>query len=180
MPGTEGRDPCTDHEEETVTARRNVVLLVLVVAMFVAVLVGGWQVWQRVGEREEPPGQRALGEVVAVASAHAEALANLRHDDPASLAAARDTATAELRPDYEPDGAVAGPVVRDRSTLEGDVVWAGLEEMGADEATALVATSGTVTSQETGGDEVGRDLRLRLTLVRVQGRWLVDDVELVS
>lgn len=163
------------------TARRNLVLLALVVALLVATAVGGVRLWRADRDRETTEAlQLPYGEVIRAARAHAAALVNLRHDEPATLRRARAGATGDLVDDYTRTGAVGGPVVRNRSVLEGFVVWTGVEELTAGEATALVATTGTVRSRRTDGESVTRRLRLRIHLVHEDDRWLADDVELVG
>lgn len=161
-------------------ARRNGLLLVLVLALLVAVLAGGWLAGQAHEEREQAAEQqRRYGEVLAAAVLHADALVNLQYDDPETFDAVRAGATGELRDEYATDGAVVGPVRRDRSVLEGEVTWAGVSEVGPDEAVALVATTGTLTSRNTDGPSE-RNLRLRLELVLEDGEWLARSVELVA
>lgn len=163
------------------TARRNLLLLVLVVLLLVAALVGGYLSWRAHTDRTEAADQQLrYGEVVAAATAHAEALVNLRHDDPSTFEAAQAGAAEELRVDYEPDGAVVGPVRRDRTVLEGEVTWAGVVDAGTDEATALVATTGTLTSRNTDGEPLDRRLRFRVELVLEDGEWRAQAVELVA
>ncbi|QZY30639.1 hypothetical protein [Nocardioides coralli] len=163
------------------TARPNVALLALVVALVVATVAGAALVWRADrDQRAAEARQRPYGEVIRVARSHADALVNLRHDEPATLRRAQAGATGDLVDDYTETGRVGGPVVRNRSVLEGFVVWTGVETMAADEATALAATTGTVRSRRTDGERVTRRLRLRIHLVLEGRRWLVDDVELVS
>ena len=52
--------------------------------------------------------------------------------------------------------------------------------MSPDRATVIVATTGTVSNRRTGGQEVPRHYRLRLTLLRVGGRWLTSDIAFVG
>jgi Mce-associated membrane protein len=167
--------------EAIVGARRNHVLLALVVALLVATVVGGFRVWRADRDQEAAQArERPYGEVIEAARAHGEALVNLHHDEPATLRRARAGATGDLAEDYTPTGRVGRQVVRNRSQLEGFVVWAGVEELAADEATALVATTGTVRSAQTDGERVTRRLRLRIHLVPEGDAWLADDVELVD
>lgn len=163
------------------TARRNVLLLALVVGLFAATVVGGVLVWEADREREAAAvRQKPYGAVVRAARSHVLAVVNLRHDDPTTFEDARAGATGALLDDYARDGEVVGPVRRNRSVLVGSVIWAGVEELAGDEASALVATTGTVTSRQTEGELVTRQLRLRVHLVREDGRWLADDLELVA
>jgi Mce-associated membrane protein len=69
---------------------------------------------------------------------------------------------------------------RQRSTLAGHVVWSGVVDVAPDRATVIVATSGTVSNRRTGGREVPRSYRLRLTLLRQGDRWLTSDIAFVG
>jgi Mce-associated membrane protein len=161
--------------------RRNLVLLALVVALLVATSAGGWLCWQAKDERTRAAElQRGYGEVLAAARSHAEAVVNLRHDDPATFEAAQAGATADLQRDYLPTGALVAPLRRDRAVLQGQVAWAGVVDLRGAAATALVATTGTLTSRITEGEPAERRLRMRLELTRVDGEWLVSAVELVA
>jgi Mce-associated membrane protein len=44
----------------------------------------------------------------------------------------------------------------------------------------IVATSGTVANRRTGGREVPRQFRLRLTLLHEGGHWLTSDISFVG
>jgi Mce-associated membrane protein len=161
--------------------RRNLVLLALVAALLLAAGAGAWLCRQAGAERARAAElQRGYGDVLAVARSHADAVVNLRHDDPATFEAARADATGELGRDYLPTGDVVAPLRRDRTVLQGDVSWAGVVDVRDDEATALVATTGTLSSRDTDGEPVERRLRLRLEMTRVGGDWLVTAVELVA
>lgn len=163
------------------TARRNVVLLVLVVGLLLASVVGAWFCWRADQERAlAAERQDRYGDVLAAGVALGTAVVNLRYDDPETLAAARNGATGELRNEYDETGEVGSQVVRDRSVLDGTVTWAGVSDLSGDEATVLVATTGTVTSRNTDGEPSDRRLRLRIRLVHVDDRWLAEDVELVG
>jgi Mce-associated membrane protein len=59
-------------------------------------------------------------------------------------------------------------------------VWSGVVDVAPDRATVIVATSGTVSNRRTGGREVPRSYRLRLTLLRQGDRWLTSDIAFVG
>lgn len=157
-------------------------LLVLVVTLAVAVALVGVLAWDAQEQRDaDAATQERYGEVLAAATAEAEAFVNLRHDD------ARDGvervaagATGEFRERYTEAGdRVVAALERNRSVLAGEVLWAGVVDLDAHRATVIAATAGTVTSRRTDGVPVPRDFQLRLELVLEDGRWLTRDLRFV-
>lgn len=61
----------------------------------------------------------------------------------------------------------------------GEVVAAGVKQLGDDSATVLVAATGSVSNKEAAGVQP-RYYRLLVRLVRDDGAWLVDGMEFVS
>ncbi len=123
----------------------------------------------------------AQREVAAAARAEALAFLTVDHDDmdplidavlagatgdfAAQYAAQRDTLTSEA--------------IRTEATSTGEVVALGVGALDDDSATVLVAANSTVTNTGTDGEGQVRYYRLRLDLVRADGRWLTSDVEFV-
>jgi Mce-associated membrane protein len=64
--------------------------------------------------------------------------------------------------------------------MEGEVLWAGVVDVDEDSATVIAATSGTVANRQTNNQPVARNFRLRLDLVREDGRWLTNDLQFVG
>jgi Mce-associated membrane protein len=136
--------------------------------------------------------------VLATTDGDDEALTDAQHE---VAAAARTEALAFLRVDHrdmEPlvDAVLAGATgdfaeqyaaqrdrlvseaERTRATSTGEVVSLGVSELGDDTATVVVAANGTVTNS--GAERPQRRFyRLRMELVREDGRWLTSDVEFV-
>ena len=75
---------------------------------------------------------------------------------------------------------LAATLQRQQSALTGRVVWSGVTDVAPDRATVIVATSGTVANRRTGGREVPRHFRLRLSLRHEGGRWLTSDIAFVG
>jgi len=92
-----------------------------------------------------------------------------------------DGATGDFRAHYVRSARdLAATMQRQRSTLTGHVVSSGVVDVVPDRATVIVATSGTVANRRTGGQEVPRHYRLRLTLLREGDRWLTSDIAFVG
>jgi Mce-associated membrane protein len=70
-------------------------------------------------------------------------------------------------------------MVQSKVQSRGSVVAVGLTSISARRASAVVAAAARVSNSRTAGDQ-DRSYRLRLTLRKVAGRWLVDEMEFVS
>lgn len=157
-------------------------LLSLVVLLSVAVVLGGVLARDTQRRRDaDAATQQRYGDVLASATAEAEAFVNLRHDDArAGVDRVAAGATGEFRERYTEAGdRVVAALERNRSVLAGDVLWAGVVDLDGDRATVIAATSGTVTSRRTEGVPLPRDFQLRLELVLEDGRWLTRDLRFV-
>ncbi len=157
-------------------------LLALVVVLAVAVALGGVLAWHTRQQREDDAAaQERYGDVLASATAEAEAFVNLRHDDArAGVDRIAEGATGAFRERYTQAGErVVAALERNRSVLAGKVLWAGVVDLRGDQATVIAATTGTVRSRRTGGEPVPRDFQLRLELVLEDGRWLTRDLRIV-
>jgi Mce-associated membrane protein len=158
-------------------------LCLLVALLLVVALTGVALVRRTHDERRDTRvrGER-YGAVLAAASSEARAFVNLRHDDAArSIAAVAAGATGGFRAHYVGSARrLVASLQRQRSTLAGRVVASGVVDLTPDRATVIVATSGTVANRRTGGQEVPRHYRLRLTLLHQNGRWLTSDIAFVG
>jgi Mce-associated membrane protein len=126
--------------------------------------------------------QERFGAVLAAADAEATAFVNLRHDKAAAgIRAVAAGATGDFKRHYvRSSRRLAATMQRQQSTLTGHVVSSGITDVDPDRATAIVATSGTVANRRTGGKQVPRHFRLRLTLLHEGGRWLTSDISFVG
>lgn len=158
-------------------------LLALVVLLLVLCATGGVAVWRTHQDRSRAAAdEERYGDVLAAATTEAEAFVNIRYDDAqASIDAVAAGATGDFKDQYasSTDGFVE-VVKQERSVMTGEVVWAGVSDIDADSATVVVATDGTVTNRQTGGEPDARHFRLRLDLVLQDGRWLTDDLQFVG
>jgi Mce-associated membrane protein len=66
------------------------------------------------------------------------------------------------------------------SRSRGKVLRVGVTDLAADRATVLVAADAQVSNRATRGATQPRLYRLRLTLDRVDGRWLTSDLQFVG
>jgi Mce-associated membrane protein len=125
--------------------------------------------------------QERYGDVLAAARAEVEAFINIDYRDARrSIDAVAAGATGDFAEQYDSSSrAVTDVLQRNRSVMDGDVLWAGVVNADRDRATVIAATTGTVANASTDGKPVARYFRLRLDLHRVDGRWLTSDVEFV-
>jgi Mce-associated membrane protein len=157
-------------------------LWLLVGILAVACAAGGLQVWQARDARARDAQQHArYAEALAAATDEATAFVNVNHktaeEDLARIAAG---ATGAFKDRYTRDADdLARTLGRDRTVTAGEVVWAGVVRVDATSAVVLVATDGTRADRRT-TDPLERDLRLRLRLEPVDGRWLTADIEQVD
>lgn len=126
--------------------------------------------------------QERYADVITAATEVSTAFVNIRWDDAqASIDRVKELSTGAFRRQYdESTGGVVDIVRQNRSVMTGEVLWAGVVAADDDSATAIVATSGTVTNQRTGEDGVARSFRLQLELVRSDGQWLTSDLQFVG
>ena len=148
------------------------VLLALLVATALAV-VG----------REEVDDELTAAQHDVAGAARAEALAFLTVDhrdmDPL-IDAVLDGATDGFAKQYASQrGTLTSEAVRTEATSTPEVVALGVGDQDDDSATVLVAANSTVANNATGVEGQVRYYRLRLELVREDGRWLTDDLRFV-
>ena len=158
-------------------------LTVLLALLLLLAVLGAALVVRTHGDRADARArQERYGAVLAAADAEATAFVNLRYDRAAEgIRAVAAGATGDFRTHYvRSSRQLAATLQRQRSTLTGHVVSSGVTDVAPDRATVIVATSGTVANRRTGGQEVPRHFRLRLTLLHEGGRWLTSDISFVG
>ena len=164
-------------------SRRNIALYVVTVLVACLCVVGGVMAWRTHEARERAQAeQERSGDVLEAASAEAEAFINIRYDDAqASVDKVAEGATGEFKKQYSSSTeGVLEVLKQERSVMEGEVLWAGVVDADQDSATVIAATSGTVANRQTQNQPVARNFRLRLDLVRENGRWLTNDLQFVG
>ena len=107
---------------------------------------------------------------------------NISYEDvDANIEAVRSLATGSFLKQYTRAAEDLGKLTRRaKATQTGEVVWAGLVAGDEDDATVIVATSGTVANKLTDFEEQARTYRLQLDLDLVDGRWLTSDLQYVE
>jgi len=158
--------------------------LAALVALLLLLAVLGVALVRRTHEDRADASARAerYGTVLAAANAEATAFVNLRYGAAAQgIRAVAVGATGDFRAHYVRSARhLVATMQRQRSTLTGHVVSSGVVDVVPDRATVIVATSGTVSNRRTGGQEVPRHFRLRVTLLREGDRWLTSDIAFVG
>ncbi|MEJ7774677.1 MAG: hypothetical protein WKF72_07670 [Nocardioidaceae bacterium] len=161
----------------------NIALYALALLLACVCVAGGMITYRTYEDRAEAKiEQQRYGEVLASASAEAEAFINIRYDDAqASIDRVASGATGEFRQQYvESVDAVIRLLEDNKSVMDGEVVWAGVVDLDQDSATVIAATSGTVANVTTGNEPVARNFRLQLDLELVEGQWLTNNLEFVG
>jgi Mce-associated membrane protein len=161
----------------------NVVLYVATVLLACVCIVGGVMAWRTHDARERAQAEHErYGDVLFAATDEAEAFINIRYDDAqASVDRVAAGATGEFKEQYSRSSeGVLQVLKQEKSVMEGEVLWAGVVDVDQDSATVIAATSGTVANQQTDNQPVSRNFRLRLDLVREDGRWLTNDLQFVG
>jgi Mce-associated membrane protein len=156
-------------------------LFVLALVLGSACVFGGVLALQQHRENDRASAeQERYGDVLAAARGEVEAFVNVDYRNAQSIDAVASGATGDLAKQY--DGSTTGVVrllQRERSVMDGKVLWAGVVDVDTDSATVLAATTGTVANRSTRNQGVARYFRLRLDLEKVGERWLTSNVEFV-
>jgi Mce-associated membrane protein len=163
--------------------RRTIALYVVTVLLACLCVVGGVMAWRTHDSRERAQAeQERYGDVLAAATDEANAFVNIRYDDlESSVERVTDGATGSFKKQYSKlQEGVLDVLKREKSVMEGKVLWAGVVDVDQDSATVIVATSGTVANQQSNNQPVARNFRLRLDLVLENGRWLTNDLQFVG
>jgi Mce-associated membrane protein len=151
-------------------------LVVVLVALLLATTLA-------VVGREEVDEELTASQHDVAGAARAEALAFLTVDhrdmDPL-IDAVLDGATGDFAEQYASQReTLTREARRTEATSTPEVVALGVGDQDDDSATVLVAANSTVTNTGTGDEGQVRYYRLRLELVREDGRWLTDDLRFV-
>ena len=159
-----------------------------VLAVILAVLCAWLLLFAFKGSAAVPgstPAEAQANEFAAIQSAaRAEALAFLeidhtRMDELTDRVLAG--ATGDFKEQYESSlDALKKSASDQKSFSEGRVDKVGLSEVDQDSATAFVAAGSEVKNEGTKGEVEDRFWRMRLSMVKEQGQWLVSQLEFVS
>lgn len=148
--------------------------------VLVGLLVAIGLVWSARGEVDDGL-STAQREVAAAARAEAVAFLTVDHQDmDAVVDAVLAGATGDFAEQYAAQrDTLVSEAERTEATSTGEVVALGVGDLDDDSATVLVAANSTVANSGTGPEGQVRYYRLRLDLVRQDGRWLTSAVEFV-
>lgn len=148
--------------------------------VLVGLLVAVGLVWSSRGDVDAGL-STAQREVAAAARAEAVAFLTVDHEDmDAVVDAVLAGATGDFAEQYAAQrDTLVSEAERTEATSTGEVVALGVGDLDDDSATVLVAANSTVTNSGTGAEGQVRYYRLRLDLVREDGRWLTSAVEFV-
>lgn len=163
--------------------RLNIGLFVVALVLGCAAVFGAVLVVEdhRDGQRAQEEQER-YGDVLASARAEVEAFINIDYRNAQeSIDAVAEGATGEFAEQYDSSSeGVVELLEREKSVMDGEVLWAGVSDIDDDSASVLVATTGTVQNQSTGNEKVARYFRLKLDLQHVDGEWLTSNLEFVG
>jgi Mce-associated membrane protein len=131
------------------------------------------------GARSE---QERYSDIIDAATKEATAFVNIRYDDAdASIQSVMDGATGDFRDQYSKATDALVKLLKDNKSIRtGQVLWTGVVAQDPDSATVIIATSGTVSNNQTGNQPKAENYRLQLQLSREQGRWLTSDLQFVA
>ncbi len=180
-PGGPGGQPVT--AERSSRSGLNIGLYAITLLLACVCVVGGVNVYQTHGERERAQAeQERYGDVLAAATAEAEAFINIRYDDAqASVDQVAAGATGDFRKQYDSSAKGFLQVLeQNRSVMDGKVIWSGVVDVDQDSATVIAATSGTVANVQSRNKPIARNFRLQLDLVFQDGKWLTRDLQFVG
>lgn len=143
-------------------------------------LVDGLDTDRAPTEPTEPDPSRQ--DVIDAATAMAEAFMNFDYRNPdATIDDVLQRSTGVFAEQYRAGSTDLERLAEEaHSTMEADVVGAGVAEFSADRATVIVATRGEVTNDTTGSTPEERNYRLKLELLLVDGEWLTSDLQYVE
>lgn len=178
----------------TRSSRTETVLYVVALVLACACVAGGVVLVQqhRSDERAERETPEALpptaeeatryGDVKHAAEATAAALLNIDYrDTQASFDAVAATATGTFLEQYQASSdSLVTLVTQNKAVQTGEITASAVSSVDADDATVLVAASGTVTNLQTGDAGQQRIYRILVKLVKSDGAWLTNDLDFVG
>ncbi|TCC53938.1 hypothetical protein E0H75_09825 [Kribbella capetownensis] len=150
----------------------SVVLAVVVVLVLTVGAVLGIKAWQ--GKQAEDARDQAA---TAGRKAAETALSYDYRDLDKSFAAARSTMTPDFAAKFDETAKVAGELAtKTKATVKADVREVGVRDGNADRVTLIIFVNQTTTSTITKGSPRVDLNRTRFTMVRKDGRWLVQEI----
>ena len=154
-----------------------------VVLVAVLAVIGGVFAFREHQTRsgDDVAGER-YGDVQQAAAAEATALLNIDYRDPQkTIDAVKAGATDEFAKEFDSaQGGLVQLTAQAKSVMTGEVLWTGVVDADPDSATVIVATTGTVTNTQTGNAAASRNFRIKVNLVKQDGRWLTSALDFVQ
>lgn len=184
--GGTGDRPVTSQEGvagQGTRVRLNIALYVLALLLACASVFGGVLVVQEHRDRVRAAGeQERYGDVLAAARAEVEAFINIDYRQAQeSIDAVAAGATGDFAKQYDTaTSSVIDVLQRNKSVMDGEVLWAGVVTVDPDSATVVVATTGTVANVSTDNKPVARYFRLKLDLQKAGADWKTANLEFVD
>lgn len=169
----------TDHDVITRRSGLRGVIGLLVLALLVVAVVLTFKVVSERSDRSAVEAdQRRYGAVRTAAADEAEAFVNIDYRTPdEAIERVGKGATGDFAKQYVgATTSVRDVLKQNKSIMTGKVIWAGVVGVTDKTATAIVATTGTVSNTQTGNRAVARQFRFRMELQLVKGSWLTSDL----
>jgi Mce-associated membrane protein len=179
--GRPGGQPVTSGSGPRV--RLNIVLYVVALLLACGCVFGAVLAYQAHRDRDRDAAeQERYGDALSAAEDEVEAFINIDYTKAEqSIDAVAAGASGDFKKQYDTstDG-VIDVLQRNRSVMDGEVLWAGVVDLDSDSATVIAATTGTVANVSTDNKPVARSFRLKLDLVREGDTWLTSNLEFVG
>ncbi|SFB28961.1 Mce-associated membrane protein [Amycolatopsis marina] len=152
---------------------------VLLAVLLIAVVLGG-AVFVAVRYLSLRSTETARAEALGAATEFATNLSSYDFNDlEGNFSGVTENATGRFAEQYSQVGANLTELIKQHKAVsEGTVLAAGAVEAEDDHAVVLLFVDQTITNTNSPQPRVDRN-RMRMTLVRQDGRWLVDDVKLL-
>lgn len=125
--------------------------------------------------------QQRYADILASASQEATAFLNISYTDAqTAIDAVMAGATGDFKAQYaKATDALVELLTTNKSVRTGKVLWTGVVAQDPDSATVILATTGTVSNNQTGNQPKAENYRIQLQLVSEEGRWLTSDLQFV-
>ncbi|WP_051247457.1 hypothetical protein [Nocardioides halotolerans] len=136
-----------------------------------------------VTELDEAPRaeQERYADILESATQEATAFLNISYTDAqTAIDAVLAGATGDFKEQYaQATEALVTLLTDNKSVRKGTVLWTGVVAQDPDSATVILATTGTVSNNQTGNQPKAENYRIQMQLVSEKGRWLTSDLQFV-
>ena len=126
--------------------------------------------------------QQRYTDLIAAATQEVKAFVNISYTDTkTAIDAVMAGATGDFKDQYaKATDALVKLLTDNKSVRTGEVLWCGVVAQDPDSATVIIATTGTVSNNQTGNQPKAENYRIQLQLVSEKGRWLTSDLQFVG